>query len=521
MRKTILIVIIAIFTSTVINAITTVTIDNIDTWTSSQLKPYIGQTIQFTNPMYVTNNYSQDLTISPRRIYSPTNQAIPKSEAYYQLLQTNAQGIVTLYGVADYHRIGEQMLNLTVKVNSQNTLTFQSCQWYGNSRDDLEKGYDKTTLCQKGEPDIIVCTMNLEYYIVENMGTGYGPDNYNEHQKQRTKVSKALATINADIYGFVEIEQGQSALAEIAADLSQNTGRNFTYVDDGGSAYGSYTKAGFVYCSDKVRPKGTLRHNNTGVKNRKKTQAFTDIHSGETFLLSVNHFKAKSGSASGDNTDAGDGQGKFNGDRKREAQSVLENYKKDCVFYMDSDILIMGDLNAYAMEDPITILRDGGMIDLHRAFHADSSYSYVYHGEIGYLDHALCNQTLYPQVTGMVAYHINSDEHDRYTYDKSNDQTMFRCSDHDPIIVGLRLDSTITFIPEMMIDKVQLYYSEQVPYIRNAEGGYYIIYQLDGRVVKQSTISSHEEAIWGLAQGLYIINIYGQGSCTQSKILVP
>ena len=121
----------------------------------------------------------------------------------------------------------------------------------------------------------------------------------------------------------------------------------------------------------------------------------------------------------------------------------------------------------------------------------------------------------------MVAYHINSDEHDRYTYDKSNDQTMFRCSDHDPIIVGLRLDSTITFIPEMMIDKVQLYYSEQVPYIRNAEGGYYIIYQLDGRVVKQSTISSHEEAIWGLAQGLYIINIYGQGSCTQSKILVP
>ena len=45
-----------------------VTIDNIDTWTSSQLKPYIGQTIQFTNPMYVTNNYSQNLPISPRRM---------------------------------------------------------------------------------------------------------------------------------------------------------------------------------------------------------------------------------------------------------------------------------------------------------------------------------------------------------------------------------------------------------------------------------------------------------------------
>lgn len=499
---------------------TSVTIDNPDTWTYTELKPYVGQTIRFTNPMYVTNNYST-ITIAPKLIYSPTNQAYPMSEEYNQLLTVNARGYVTLNNVSDYHRIGERVHELTVKVNSQSSVSFVSGTWRGNSRSDMEKGYDMDIVAQRGKPTIIVCCMNLEYYLVENLGGDMGASNYSEHQKQRAKVSKALAKINADLYGFVEIEQGQSALAEIANDLSKNTGRHFTYINDGSSASGTYTKAGFVYCSDVLTPYGKLRENNTGVQNRKKTQAFVEKSTGEKFLFSVNHFKAKSGKGTGANADQGDGQGSYNADRVKEAKSLLDNYTRDCVFYGDDDILVMGDLNAYAMEDPITVLREGGMKDLHRAFHADSSYSYVYRGQVGYLDHAFCNTTLYPQVTGMVAYHINSSESDRYTYDKSNDQTMFRCSDHDPVIVGLRLDSTATYIPEVINPNVEIYYAEHCPHIRNAEGGYYIVYQWDGQVVKQSAIHHNEEAINGLQQGLYIINVYGQGTCLKTKILVP
>ena len=500
---------------------TVVTIDDTENWRYTELKPYVGQTIRFATPMYVTNNYnSNSLTISPRRIYSPTNQAYPMSAEYNTLLSNNSYGVITLTNVSDYHRIGEKMVNLTVKVNSSNSVSLQSCEWVGNTRDHMYEGYDQRSVCKKGEPTLIICTMNLEYYLVQNLGTGYGPDNKSEHQKQRTKVSQALATINADVYGFVEIEQGQAALAELANDLSNNTGRPFSYINDGGSASGSYTKSGFVYCTDKVKPYGKLRENNTGVKNRKKTQAFEEIATGERFLFSVNHFKAKSGSGSGDNADQGDGQGTYNGDRVREAQSVLSNYAKDCIAYNDSDILIMGDLNAYAMEDPIVTLQEGGMIDLHRSFHADSSYSYVYRGQAGYLDHALCNSTLYPQVTGMVAYHINSDESDRYTYDKSSDLSMFRCSDHDPIIVGLRLDSTRTHLPSVSINSYQVYYNGSTPIIRNAQGGHYIIYQVDGAIVKESNIHTQEEYIYGLAQGLYILNIYGQGECLKTKIIV-
>ena len=500
-------------------AVTQVSISDPETWRCTDLKKYVGQTIQFDVPFYVCNNYNS-LLISPRRTYSATNQALPLSAEYSSILSLNSQGSISLTGVSGYHRLGERLHNLTVKVNSQTSVSLVSCDWRGNTRADLEKGIDLESIDMRGEHTLLVCCMNLEYYLVENWGTGYGPDNQSEHTKQRAKVSKALAKINADLYGFVEIEQGQSALAELAADLSKNTGRRFTYIDDGGSASGSYTKAGYVYCSDVLEPHGSLRYNNEGVNNRKKTQAFREKATGEIFLYSVNHFKAKSGKGSGDNADQGDGQGTYNGDRVREAKSVLNHYGSDSYYYGDEDILIMGDLNAYAMEDPITVLREGGMIDLHRAFHADSSYSYVYRGQAGYLDHALCNATLYPHVTGMVAYHINSDESDSYTYDKSSDQTMFRCSDHDPVLVGLRLDTTYTTTPGVSQADVTLGIQNYTPYIYNAEGGYYIVYRIDGVKVKEQNISSNQEEINGLNRGIYILNIYGQGRCHKMKVWI-
>lgn len=521
--KKVIIILIAICVQVSIVAATQVSISNPDTWKNNELSKYVGQTIEFTTPFYVCNNYkSNSLTISPRRIFQATNQALPLSDEYYSVLSLNSAGTITLNGVSGYHRMGEKLTNLVVKVSSSTSVNLVSCDWVGNTRADMDKGYDHEAVNMRGEARLIVCCMNLEYYLVENWGTGYGPDNASEHQKQRTKVSKALAKINADLYGFVEIEQGQSALAELAADLTKNTGRTFSYINDGKSANGSYTKAGFVYCSDVLKPYGELSENNKGVSQRKKTQAFIEKATGEKFLFSVNHFKAKSGKGTGDNADKNDGQGSYNGDRVKEAQSVLANYENDCSYYGDNDFLIMGDLNAYAMEDPITVLREGGMIDLHRAFHADSSYSYVYHGYAGYLDHALCNNSLYPQVTGMVAYHINSDESDSYTYDKSEDQTMFRCSDHDPVIVGLKLDSTNTALPEHNTTNVTIKYIDGVPYVYNASGGVYKIYTVDGNMVKSESIHSNEDAITGLNHGLYIINVYSNDKCSKKdKLLIP
>lgn len=503
-----------------------VMIDDPATWKNTSLSQYEGKTIRFSVPFVVTNNYYNGrLTISPRRIFAPTNQALPLTAAYNEILSANSTGEITLTGVSDYHRMGERLSDLTVYVSSSNSVQLRSCTWSGNTRADLECGYDSAAVDMRGEHTLLVCAMNCEYYLTEQLGGSMGPSSEAEHQKQRAKVSAALAKIDADIYGLVEVQQGQNALMEIARDLRARTNHPYGYVNDGGSVNGTYTKSGYVYRSDVVKPYGSIRNNETGVKNRKKAQGFEVIADragkGERFIFSINHFKAKSGSGSGENADKNDGQGSYNGTRKQEAQSVLTSYEKDCVLFQDSDILIMGDLNAYAMEDPVTILRNGGMIDLHRAFHADSSYSYVYHNQAGYLDHAMCNSTLYPQVTGMVAYHINSDEHDRYTYDKSDDLTMFRCSDHDPILVGLRLDSTQSSRnTEILLNNYEVFYEGVTPCIRNAEGGYYIVYRMDGRVVMQNRITDIEQEITGLSQGIYILNIYGQGTRSSKKLIV-
>ena len=498
-----------------------ITITNINLWTASEMSQFIGKEVQFTTPFYVTNNTkSGQLTIAPRRIFNPTNQALPLSSDYYSILSLNEQGTLTLTNVSGYHRIDERVHNLKVKVNSYNSVSFISGDWRGNTRAEMEKGYDLSLINARGEHSLLICYMNLEYYLVDNFGTGYGPDSSTDHQKQRTKTSQALAKINADIYALVEIQTGQGALAELAADLTKNTGRNFAYINDGSSTNGSFTKSGYIYCTDMVTPHGNMQHNNTYVENRKKVQGFTETATGEKFILSVNHFKAKSGSGSGANKDQGDGQGSFNAARVQEAQSILSNYPSYTSTFGDEDFLIVGDLNAYGKEDPITTLTDWGMIDLHRTFHADSSYSYVYQGTLGYLDHALCNSTLYPQVTGMTPYHINAPEKDGYTYDGSlNDGTMFRCSDHDPILVGLQLGTYNTNTENITTPTYEFYYNHAIQTIENALGGCYTIYRIDGTTLVHQHIASNTESIPTLPQGIYILCIQHKNQKQTIKLI--
>lgn len=486
---------------------------------------YVGQTVVFDAPMFVTNNYSSTLTISPRRIVSPTNQAYPRTAEYNSVVALNNNGMMSLSGVSGYHRMGERIFDLTVRVNSQNSLTWKSGTFRGNTRADLEKGIPNIDLTEDGrEHRLLVCAMNLEYYLVDNLGTGYGPDNASQHARQRSKISKALAKIEADIYGLMEIEQGQSALEEIAADLTENTGHTYAHINDGGSANGSYTKSGYVYRTDKVEPYGQLYNNEEKVLNRKKIQCFEEKETGERFFFSINHFKAKSGSGTGQDADQGDGQGIFNYTRTCEAKSVIAQYTRLRIPFREENILIMGDLNAYAKEDPIRAFTTAGMIDLHRAFHADSSYSYTFRGQIGYLDHAICDATLFPQITGMAAYHINSDESDDYTYDKSWDETMFRSSDHDPILVGLALDHTLTSTPELGVNTYNVFYNSERIRISNGRltdsKSFYYLYTTQGTLIDHGEILDNEYSVASPLPGMYVLIIYAEGNTYQYKIII-
>ena len=477
-------------------------------WSIEQLAQYVGQTVIFDDPIVICSNAQSDPVVSPWRMFQPQNQGIPGSTEYGTALHVNSSCKFTLTGVSGYHRCGEKIYNLKAKVNKTNSLSWISGSWQGNTRSDME------TLPDIGDYDLLICAFNLENYFVEHLGPSYlGPDSYSEHQKQRAKISKALKKINADIFGLVELEEGNAAIQEIVSDLNQNLpGRNYQFFSE--SSTGSSQKSDFVYDANVVEPVGTPSHIDAELVNRKKMICFREKATGEKFIYSINHFKAMN---------TGDEYRRVN-----EAKAVVDYYKKYSQNFSvrDKDVLFMGDLNCYAKTDPVFVFINNGMVDLHRAFHADSSYSYMFGGMASYIDHALCNETLYPQITGMAVYTINSDENDKYTYDKSSDNTMFRCSDHDPVLVGLKLDNTKTQELSPTINSAEILKGESSTIvIKNAhtdgEKSFYAIYSINGNLlVRQPITSLYHEVEMPTAAGVYIIKIYFDGRVYQRKMIV-
>ena len=515
---------------------THITISNPETWTVKELAPYSGQTVIFDSPMYVTSNARGTYYISPRRLYTPTNQAAPLSAAYNNIVALNSSGYMTISGISGYHRCGEKIYNLKVKVNNSTSVSWISGEWRGNTRNDILNTNVRSLVNIDGcDSCLLVCTINLEYYIVEKpSSTGPGPKSKSAHEDQRAKVRKALAKINADLFGFVEIEQGQAALEELKNDLNSSlSGRNYKYINDGTSSQGTYTKAGFIYDANRLEPGPGLQSFKSGTigEERHRMIWFRDLVTGERFIFAVNHFKAKSGTPTEEaDKDHGDGQKQYNAMRVGEAKAAVSKYKEYSKAISEKDLLLMGDLNAYAKEDPIQVLTSSGLIDLHRAYHADTSYSYQFGGLAGYLDHAICSGTMYHQVRGAVGFHINSDEDDRYTFDGSwDDGSMFRCSDHDPVLVGLKLDSVhIDYNPQPDVNTQDLMSGEASHIvISNAfdESGsarsFYAIYTITGLLIEQNEITSEYQQIeMPHNSGVYIVYIYAEGKVFQKKVII-
>jgi hypothetical protein len=132
----------------------------------------------------------------------------------------------------------------------------------------------------------------------------------------------------------------------------------------------------------------------------------------------------------------------------------------------DADFLIIGDLNAYAKEDPIDALKAGGYDDMVSDYVVgEDAYSYVFDGQLGYLDHALAmtNSEMAGEVSGVTIWHINADEPNLIDYDTSYKEPAqdaiyapdaFRSSDHDPVLIGLdvcpEVDPVVQVTPDLL-----------------------------------------------------------------------
>ena len=292
-----------------------------------------------------------------------------------------------------------------------------------------------------------------------------GANSAAELVRQRDKIVAALVAIDADIVGVIEIENNSStSLIHLVDGLNTSAGTGtYAYVDTG-TIGSDAIKVGLIYRAASVMPAGSYAILDSSVdpafvdtKNRPTLiQTFEEVASGERFTVAVNHLKSKGSDCDslGD-PDLGDGQANCSQTRTSAAGALARYLTTDPTGSGDPDILIIGDLNAYAREDPITALETAGYTDLVEAFVGSDAYSFVFGGQLGYLDHALASPSLLGQVTGAAEWHINADEVAVFDYNdgvhdpderfwKSTarpvyEPNAFRSSDHDPVIVGLDL----------------------------------------------------------------------------------
>ncbi|WP_157928974.1 ExeM/NucH family extracellular endonuclease [Pararhizobium haloflavum] len=284
-------------------------------------------------------------------------------------------------------------------------------------------------------------------------------------ERQTTKIVDAMLEIDADVLGVQEIENNGfgegSAMAALVDALNDEAAvrglaADYRFVDPTNGGDGiigtDQITTGVIYNAANVTLGGSdyLVFDDGGEQlNRPAVAAtFTDIETDETFSIAVNHFKSKGGngeSGSG-NEDTGDGQGAWNAARTEAANQLAEWIASDPTGSGDSDYLVLGDLNAYAKEDPVQALRAAGYADLIDQFIGqENAYSYVFDGQRGTLDQALATGSMAEQVSGVTEWHINADEPGLLGYSSEfNDprfynEDVFAASDHDPVVIGLDL----------------------------------------------------------------------------------
>jgi hypothetical protein len=316
--------------------------------------------------------------------------------------------------------------------------------------------------------DVKVVSFNVLNYFVtlDDGGEDCGPVGFpqecrgantaEELDRQREKLVAAILEIDPDVLGINEVENSEDveAMADIVDALNAEVGAGtYDYIDTG-TIGTDVIKVGFIYQPGEVTPVGDHAILDSSVDARfddtlsRPALAQTFTGSGETFNVVVNHLKSKGCTdATGLDTDQGDGQACYNAARTSAAEALVDWIASDPTGSGDPDTIVTGDLNSYAMEDPIDVLIDAGYVDLARLFDGADTYSYVFDGQWGYLDYAMGSPSITSKVTGALPYHINSDEPSVLDYNTDfktpNHVNIlyapdeFRTSDHDPVLVGI------------------------------------------------------------------------------------
>ena len=299
----------------------------------------------------------------------------------------------------------------------------------------------------------------------EGFPTSRGADSSEEFERQFVKTVAAIAALDADIVGLVEIENDgydeNSTIAQLTDALNIELGEGtYAFVDGGGVIEDSDLVAvGLLYKPAIVSLVGDVQINLDNVFNRAPiAQTFALNSNGETITVIPNHFRAKScsGSSTGLNADQNDGQGCNNQFRLDQATALTAWIETNEALSVQEDVVIIGDLNAYAKEDPIVAIEQSGYVNLIERFEGDDAYSFIFRGQAGYLDHVLASTSLAEKAVDATEWHNNVDEPRVLDYNvegKSEEQLVsffapdpYRSSDHDPVVASFNLEAGVAAV---------------------------------------------------------------------------
>lgn len=288
-----------------------------------------------------------------------------------------------------------------------------------------------------------------------------GADNLNEFKRQTAKIVGELKSINADVYGLMEIQNsGEYTVTKLVDALNEaispGTGiKTYAVVPKPAATGTDAIRVAMIYKPSALTLVGGALSDADAINNRPPMAQTFKANNGAKFSLVVNHLKSKgSCPASGADADQGDSQSCWNATRIQQANRLTGAFVPQVVAAAgDAKVLLIGDFNSYGYEDPIAAITAAGYVNQLERFVRGSGnmpYSFVFNGEAGYLDHALASAALSPQVVDAAEWHNNADEPtvlDYNTDGKPQDKytsAPYRASDHDPVVISLNLQAPYT-----------------------------------------------------------------------------
>lgn len=440
---------------------------------------YEGMWLRFEQPLTVADTFTLgrygEILLADTRLMVPTQVVEPGEKAQRLAEQQNRQAILLDDGFWQQNpdplpypntgltaqsslRVGDQVLNVEGIVHQD------------------ERGYRLLPTQQPSfvnanpRPNKPLATgeneLRIASYNVLNFFTGHGQEKPfptrrgartpEELARQQAKLVQALVALDADIIGLLELENNGyntgSAIATLLAAVNQQSSEPYEMVVTAETPGSDAIKVGIFYRGSRVSAIGKAATQTaapfTRLHRPPVAQSFRHLASGTEFTFAVNHFKSKGScprSGAADYTaqkDQGDGQACWNAARVEAATALQQWLQTQPTGITTAHSVVVGDFNAYRMEDPIRYFEKQGWQYLSDG--KQQSYSFVFRGRSGSLDHMLASPSLAAKLTDFQHWPINADEPVLLDYGlrfkpagqltQLYEASPYRSSDHDPIL---------------------------------------------------------------------------------------